>query len=427
MMDISYSHNLEFFKYAGYAYLIAFVLYLIYMITKSRTVGYTATLATAVGAALHTFHFGYRWWESYQIGSGFGHIPLSNLFESMSFAAWTIVLLYLIFEWKYKKRSFGVFVTPVVLLAMAYVGFAIPQASKQIEPLVPALQSYWLHIHVITSFLGYAAFAISFAVGIMYLIVATGERKVDSLKDVYFSSFGGVMRFLFMLINAFPYLLYDIYTFSKRRAVKEGGYVFWVVNISGVLSTMMVVILSYYLNDIFKIEMFDSTKYALVENGASIVTMSVIVVCIIGMAIALTLLTGGHTVKSRLVDDFKVTAEILDEVSYKSIMIGFPLLTLGIITGAVWANEAWGTYWSWDPKETWSLITWFVYAAYLHARYTRGWAGQRAAVIAVCGFLAVIFTFLGVNILLSGLHSYAALGNVNYKTLTFLTYIFTLF
>jgi len=186
-MDPSFSHNLEFFKYAGYAYLAAFVLYLIYMITKARTVGFIATLATAVGLVIHTFHIGYRWWESYQIGSGFGHIPLSNLFESMSFAAWTIVLIYLIFEWRYKTRSFGVFVTPVVLLAMAYIGFAIPEGSKGIEPLVPALQSYWLHIHVITSFLGYAAFAISFAVGIMYLIVSSEERKVDSIDELYYS------------------------------------------------------------------------------------------------------------------------------------------------------------------------------------------------------------------------------------------------
>ena len=99
--------------------------------------------------------------------------------------------------------------------------------------------------------------------------------------------------------------------------------------------------------------------------------------------------------------------KVLDEVNYKSIAVGFPLLSLGIITGAAWANYAWGTYWSWDPKETWSLITWFIYAAYLHARFTRGWHGTRAAVLSILGFTAVIFTYFGVNFLLSGLHSYA--------------------
>jgi cytochrome c-type biogenesis protein CcsB len=100
------------------------------------------------------------------------------------------------------------------------------------------------------------------------------------------------------------------------------------------------------------------------------------------------------------------SARILDDMNYRSIMIGFPLLTLGIITGAAWANYAWGTYWSWDPKETWSLIVWFVYAAFLHARITRGWVGKRAAWLSIIGFAATIFCYLGVNLFLSGLHSY---------------------
>jgi cytochrome c-type biogenesis protein CcsB len=139
------------------------------------------------------------------------------------------------------------------------------------------------------------------------------------------------------------------------------------------------------------------------------------------------LLTGGDRLKGRFLDDFKTTPEMLDEISYKSIMIGFPLLTLGIITGAVWANEAWGTYWGWDPKETWSLITWFIYAAYLHARYTRGWSGKRAASISIFGFLAVIFTYLGVNLLLSGLHAYASAGGVGIKDLSQVVFILTFF
>ncbi|BAT70999.1 cytochrome c biogenesis protein [Thermosulfidibacter takaii ABI70S6] len=101
------------------------------------------------------------------------------------------------------------------------------------------------------------------------------------------------------------------------------------------------------------------------------------------------------------------SAEVLDEISYKAVLIGFPLLTLGIVTGAAWAHYAWGSYWSWDPKETWSLITWFIYAAYLHARYMRGWRGKKAAFLSIIGFAAVIFTYLGVNLIISGLHSYA--------------------
>ncbi len=98
--------------------------------------------------------------------------------------------------------------------------------------------------------------------------------------------------------------------------------------------------------------------------------------------------------------------DVLDDISYSSLKLGFPLLTLGIITGAVWASSAWGSYWSWDPKETWSLITWLLYAALLHQRLAVGWRGRRAAIMTVVGFLAVIFTFLGVNLLLTGLHGY---------------------
>ena len=100
--------------------------------------------------------------------------------------------------------------------------------------------------------------------------------------------------------------------------------------------------------------------------------------------------------------------DVLDELIYKPITIGFPFLTIGIIAGAVWANEAWGTYWSWDPKETWSLITWFVYAVFLHARITKGWHGKRTAWLSIIGFVATIFTYFGVNFLLSGLHSYGS-------------------
>ena len=113
-----------------------------------------------------------------------------------------------------------------------------------------------------------------------------------------------------------------------------------------------------------------------------------------------------------LLKQYMPILDLLDDVTYRMIAIGWPLLTGGIITGAVWANSAWGTYWSWDPKETWSLITWFVYAIYLHARYVRGWKGTQMAVISAVGFLAVIFTYLGVNLVLSGLHSY---GGMNWE------------
>ena len=117
----------------------------------------------------------------------------------------------------------------------------------------------------------------------------------------------------------------------------------------------------------------------------------------------------GIVLKS-VIEKFSISAVNLDEITYKSIAVGFPIFTLGgLIFGAIWADQAWGTYWSWDPKETWSLITWFVYAFYLHGRMLRGWRGKGVAIVAVVGFMAVIFTYLGVNLLLSGLHAYGGI------------------
>jgi len=205
------------------------------------------------------------------------------------FFAWTILLIYILIDLKYRQRSVGAFVVPFAFLGMAWAQL---QLNDAIEPLVPALQSNWLTYHVITCFLGYAAFAVACGVSIMYLIKVGKEEKNASGSPV-----GGILAL-------FP------------------------------------------------------------------------------------------------------SARILDDINYKSIMIGFPLLSLGIITGAAWANYAWGTYWSWDPKETWSLIVWFIYAAFLHARFTRGWVGKRAAWLSIFGFAATIFCYLGVNLVLSGLHSY---------------------
>lgn len=274
------------FNVTTISYMASTVIFLAYLASKNKTVGFAGTLAAIFGFVVQTTAIALRWKESYDLGRG--HAPLSNLFESVVFFSWTIILIFLLLDFKYKYRAVGFFVVPFALLGMAWAQLGL---DSGIEPLVPALQSNWLLYHVITCFLGYAAFAVACGLSIMYLI---RERQEDSSAG---SPAGGI------------------------------------------------------------ISMFPSVK-------------------------------------------------VLDDLNYKAIMIGFPLLTLGIVTGAAWANYAWGTYWSWDPKETWSLIVWFVYAAFLHARITRGWVGRRAAILSVVGFAATIFCYLGVNLFLSGLHSY---------------------
>jgi len=279
-MDSTTLHNI-----ATFAYLFATFFYVAYLAFRTRAVGNIATGLATLGVLVHAAGKAMRWVESYRMG--IGHAPLSNMYESMSFFALCVMAAYLVVEWRFKVKTLGAVVAPIAFIILAANTLFFPD---EIRPLVPALQSNWLLYHVITSFVSYGAFAVSFGVSFLYLVKMRAENK----------------------------------------GLKEGSL----------------------------LSMFPDLK-------------------------------------------------VLDEVNYKSIAVGFPLLSLGIITGAAWANYAWGTYWSWDPKETWSLITWFIYAAYLHARLTRGWQGRRAAWLSILGFAAVVFTYFGVNFLLSGLHSYA--------------------
>jgi len=281
----------QLFNLTTIAYFAAMVLFFAYIATKNKSVALIATLSSLVGFLIQTTALGLRWYESYQILGVDGRAPLTNLYESVVFFAWSILLIYLLMDWKYKYRTIGAFVLPIALFSMLWAQMSL---HASIDPLVPALQSNWLTYHVITCFLGYAGFAVAFGVSIMYLLKIGKEEKYQG---------DGPME--------------------------------------GILG------------------IFPPTK-------------------------------------------------VLDDMNYKAIMIGFPLLTLGIITGAAWAYYAWGTYWSWDPKETWSLIVWFLYAAFLHARFTRGWVGRRAAWLSVFGFAATLFCYLGVNLVLSGLHSYGS-------------------
>lgn len=275
-------YNVYLYNLTTLLFGVASANYVAALYAKKETLARAGTWVCAAAAVVSTAAFAVRWVESYRLG--IGRIPVTNLYESLVFFAWAVNLFYLAVEWKYKNRTFGAFVMPIALATMV---FALKYDSS-IQPLVPALQSYWLHAHVITCFVGYAAFAVSAGAAVMYLMKAKQEEAKVS---------------------------------------------------TGIVA------------------LFPGTK-------------------------------------------------TLDDLVYRAIIWGFPFLTAGIITGAAWANYAWGTYWSWDPKETWSLIVWLVYAAFLHARITRGWHGRRAAVLSIAGFLATIMCYLGVNLVLSGLHSY---------------------
>ncbi|MDD5712949.1 MAG: c-type cytochrome biogenesis protein CcsB [Smithellaceae bacterium] len=264
-----------------FIYLAAFIFYILHMI-NGRFWGRLGSITAGLGLLAHTAALIIRWRSSYVLG--YGHAPLTNFYESLIFFSWSVVLLYLLIEWKTRNYSLGTFVLPVGFLCLAYALLS-PNVNTRIEPLIPALQSNWLTCHVLSCFMAYAAFTAACGLGILYFLKRRGKDSTSSFQ--------------------------------------------------------------------------------------------------------------------RVIPPF----ETLEELIYQSIMLGFILLTLGIITGSVWAHYAWGSYWSWDPKETWSLITWLVYAVVLHGRYVRDWQGVRMAILAMVGFACVLVTYVGVNFLPS-LHSY---------------------
>lgn len=356
-----------FYGVSTIAYIIAMVAYIAYLAFKKNQIGLAATALTTFGFVCHTIAFFLRWKEFddiMQMGV-LRSIPLTNLYESLVFFVWCIILVYLIIEFKYKNKSFGAFVTPIAGMALAFID--ISGVSKDIHPLIPALQSNWLLAHVTLSFIAYATFTISFATALMYLILTTEDRK-------------------------------------------SGAYIFWTVT-AGLFATIMIAMAL----DFIVLKVMLGGKESLIKNYLFKTTFrnpSGLVVglsCIFSILLIFLMWRFGHVLK-RLIGSFSISENILDELTYKNIAIGFPVFTLGgLIFGAIWADQAWGRYWSWDPKETWSLITWFVYALYLHARFLRGWRGKKIAILAVIGFFSTIFTYLGVNLLLSGLHAYGGI------------------
>ena len=279
-----------------------------------------------------------------------GYFPLSNLYESLFFLAWGLTTMHIVVNRignksanDNAKRLVGAFISPLAMGITAFAAIALPSGMQASEPLVPALKSNWLMMHVSVMLLSYAALMTGSILAIAFLIVTRGQEVV-----LQGSSFGTNLRSVADGNNT-------------NSSSSEAFAAFAVEGMGNILNTNL--------------------------NR----TLTVDAIATQTKPLSLRRLTIGET---------------LDNLSYRAIGLGFPLLTIGIIAGGVWANEAWGSYWSWDPKETWSLITWLVFAAYLHTRITKGWQGRKPAILASVGLLVVWTCYLGVNLLGKGLHSY---------------------
>lgn len=293
--DLSRAEHAFFLKYLlasqsaimwmSVLFVLATLTYWISLASRSDFVAKVGTALTWSALTMGLVGLMVRWYESYLISPDVGHIPISNLYEVFILFSIITALLYLHYEHRYANRQMGAFVLPVISAAVGFLlWYTFDRQAQNIQPLVPALQSYWMKIHVPANFIGYGSFSLAAMVGIAYLLASKG-----------------------ILASRLPKL------------------------------------------------------------------------------------------------------EVLDDVMYKSIAVGFGFFTIATILGAMWAAEAWGGYWSWDPKETWALIVWLNYAAWLHIRLVKGLRGPMLAWWAVVGLFVTVFAFLGVNMFLSGLHSYGTL------------------
>ncbi|SFM18981.1 c-type cytochrome biogenesis protein CcsB [Variovorax sp. OV329] len=282
-----------------------------------------------------------RWYESHLLGPDIGHIPVSNLYEVFVLFCWITTVFYLYYESHYRTRSLGAFVMLVVSAAVGFLlWYTLVREAHEIQPLVPALQSWWMKLHVPANFIGYGTFSLAAMVAFAYLIKQqASETRWYKLTPIWL--LGVALCFV---------------PVAFRQRAQEAGGSYWVV-------------------------------YAAISA-----------------LIAAGILLGRKRIAQRL-----PAPQVLDDVMYKAITVGFAFFTIATVLGALWAADAWGGYWSWDPKETWALIVWLNYAAWLHMRLVKGLRGTVAAWWALAGLAVTTFAFLGVNMFLSGLHSYGTL------------------
>ncbi|KMK76494.1 c-type cytochrome biogenesis protein CcsB [Alkalihalobacillus pseudalcaliphilus] len=356
---------------------------------KKNSWGLYGYIAAILGVVFSLGYFVARWIAG-------GHAPVSNMFEYMTFLGIAIAIAFVIIYPIYKSNVLGLFTMPVVMLIIAYASVF----PSEISPLVPALQSNWLKIHVITTALGQGILAIGFAAGLIYLIrtldFTKRNKKTISLEIVMY---GLVSTVGFILItNIFGWLGYE----AEFNYINENGAEAQIVyELPAVIGPHEGTLLT-------------EDKMSPIVNAPAIIRsddLNTVLWSFFSGAILYVLIR--LIARKRVGAIFQpmvrsISPQAIDEISYRAIAIGFPIFTLGgLIFAMIWAQIAWSRFWGWDPKEVWALITFLFYAAYLHLRLSKGWHGEKSAWLGVIGFAIIMFNLVFVNLVIAGLHSYA--------------------
>ncbi len=461
---------------AAFGYVVSLFGYIADMVVDKDRARRIGTVAAALAFIVQTLGLAVRWYEAglheveakeaaegitLQGMSWFvtlaSHPPWSNLYEIMVFMSWGIVIMFLISEVRWRVRGAGVFAIGVALLAF---GIASLTLDARVTPLVPALRSYWLHLHVFTASMGYAAGLLGAIASLLYLSASkTNPHRV---------AFGAQLTSLILLVllgrgtTLFAELGYKakIMVFTGTELTQayapkmDGDFapaygtmagVGWLMML-GIVAAIVAMVLhrrawrsedeapqkQARLASLISVGLLGLTALLILVQdlagaapameasarsmlrpggefrfalGSNQWDLALFILALTGGLYSLWMLFGTEVLRSRLPD-----AALLDMLAYRSVMVAFTFVGLLIVTGAIWAHYAWGRYWGWDPKETGSLVIWFVYAAYLHTRITHGLSGRPSTVIAIAGFFVVLAGFLGVNLgwFASGLHSYGS-------------------
>lgn len=414
------------------AYLGASVLYIASLAVHQPGLLAGAGALVRGGFLVHTAAIVVRW------ASG-GHAPFANMFEMVLMFSWGVVAMQLLAEWKLESKYFGAITIPVAALAVVL----LQVLPGEVRPLVPALQSTWLQIHVTLAVLSYAGLTLAFAAGVLYFVkdgttarmflgwvsaLAGGiygvialtsiDRGMNLLLPAWDADHGekillgpnqtlmvplGGLGWAVVIVAALAVLALVV-NFLQPASAEVGKPSLWAGRIfQGTVIAQVAVLLALFVK-------VQGGPYFVPQAGRDFkVSFVASPFLLAGLATALFISLAWLVFnwKQQAIAEYLPHRDTLDDLIYKTVAVSFPLLTLMIIAGAYWANKTWGNYWSWDPKEDWALITWLTYAGYLHMRLTRGWRGRRAAYMAIIGFAIVLFTFFGVSYLLPGLHAYA--------------------
>lgn len=360
--------------------------------TKKGKTGTIAISLTIIGLIAQLIYFITRWIAG-------GHAPVGNMFEFMTFLGLSIVLAFIIIYFIYRLNILGLFALPIALIIIAYASMF----PTDLSPLVPSLQSPWLYIHVTTVSLSQGILGISFVAGLIYLIKQIDQKKRNKrnmwLEVILFSLIACVGFILSTItFNVLDYSATFEYPSGERTLTVE-------YTLPAIAGPQDGELITEDVND----ALFEAPGWLQGKNAAKKFNTLIWSFTTGFVLYGLLRLIFRKRIGAALQPLLKnINSDLVDEITYRAVAIGFPVFTLGgLIFASIWAQIAWDRFWGWDPKEVWALITWFFYAAFLHLRLSRGWHGEKSSWLAVIGFAIIMFNLIVVNLVIAGLHSYA--------------------